>query len=87
MPEPYAHAPLLPSPDGCAALIATLMQDPRVRDIVMPLAAQAAREERTLAALLGDEPASTGLEDDGAVPLAPPGKPLAPPPRWPSPEA
>ncbi len=75
---------MIPSPEGCAALIVTLIQDPRVRDIVAPLAAQAAREERTLAALLGDEPPLTDLEDDGATPLAPPDRPQAPPPRWPN---
>jgi hypothetical protein len=81
MPEPDSHLPLIPSPEGCAALIVTLIQDPRVRDIVVPLAAQAAREERTLAALLGDEPPATEPEGTGAMPPAPPGRP--PPPRWP----
>jgi hypothetical protein len=56
---------LIPSPEGCAALIVTLIQDPRVRDIVVPLAAQAARRESTLAALLGDEPPAADPKDDG----------------------
>ncbi len=66
MPEHNSDPPLIPSPEGCAALIVALIQDPRVRDIVAPLAAQAARKERTLAALLGDEPPATGPEDVGA---------------------
>jgi hypothetical protein len=56
IPEPDADSPLIPSPEWCAALIVALIQDPRVRDVVAPLAAQAALQERTLAALLGDEP-------------------------------
>ncbi len=48
MPEPDADLPLIPSPEGCAALIVALIQDPRVWDVVAPLAAQAAREEPTL---------------------------------------
>ncbi len=83
MTEPDADPPLIPSPEGCAALIVALIQDPRVRDVVAPLAAQAAREERTLAALLGEEPPATGPEDTGAAPPVPPGRPPAPPPRWP----
>jgi hypothetical protein len=62
MPEPDYDLPLIPSPEGCAALIVTLMQDPRVRDIVVPLAAEAARKERDLAALLGDEPPAADPE-------------------------
>ncbi len=68
MPEPESDRFLIPSPEGCAALIVMLMQDPRVRDIVVPLAAEAARQERTLAALLGDEPPATDPE-------TPPGRP------------
>ncbi len=83
MPEPDADPPLIPSAEGCAALIVALIQDPRVRDVVAPLGAQAARKERTLAALLGDEPAATDSEETAAAPLAPPGSPPAPPPRWP----
>ncbi len=82
MTEPDADPPLIPSPEGCAALIVALIQDPRVRDIVAPLAAQAARRERTLVALLGDEPAAMDPEDIGAAPLAPPSRPPSPP-RWP----
>ncbi len=66
MPEPNSDPPLIPSPEGCAALIVTLIQDPRVRDIVAPLAAEAARKERTLAALLGDQPPATDPGDDSA---------------------
>jgi hypothetical protein len=65
MPAPESDPPLIPSPDGCAALIVALMQDPRVRDIVEPLAVQAAREERTLAALLGDGLPAADPEDEG----------------------
>lgn len=83
MPEPDADPPLIPSPEGCAALIVALIQDPRVRDVVVPLAAEAARRERTLGALLGDEPPATDPEDTAAAPLPPPGQSPAPPPRWP----
>jgi hypothetical protein len=83
MPEPDSHPPLIPSPEGCAALIVALIQDPRVRDIVVPLAAQAAREERTLATLLGDKPPATDTEDATAAPLSPPGRPSASPPDRP----
>ncbi len=83
MPEPDADPSLIPSPEGCAALIVALIQDPRVRDVVAPLAAQAARDERTLAALLGDKPPLTDPEDGGVAPLAPPGRPATPPPHWP----
>jgi hypothetical protein len=83
MPELDSDPPVIPSPEGCAALIITLIQDPRVRNVVAPLAAQAARRERTLAALLGEEPSVTDLEDIGAASLASPGRRPAPPPRWP----
>jgi hypothetical protein len=83
MPEPNSDIPLIPSPEGCAALIVTLIRDPRVRDVLAPLAAEAALQERILAALLGDEPPLTDPEDGGAAPLAPPGRRPAPPPRWP----
>jgi hypothetical protein len=65
MPEPDSDSPSIPSPEGCAALLVALIQDPRVRDVVAPLAAEAARRERTLAALLGDEPSATDPQDDG----------------------
>ncbi len=68
MPEPNSDPPLIPSPEGCAALIVALIQDPRVRDIVAPLAAQAAREERTLATLLGHKPPAIDPGDGGAGP-------------------
>ncbi len=83
MPEPDSAPPLIPSPEGCAALIVTLIQDPRVRDIVAPLAAQAAREERTLAALLGAKPAAMDPEGTQAAPPTPPGRPPPPPPHRP----
>jgi len=85
MPEPDSNSdpPLIPSPEGCAALIVALIQDPHVRDIVAPLAAQAACEERTLAALLGHKPPTMDPEDTAAAPLTLPGRPSAPPPRWP----
>ncbi len=82
MPEPDSDSPLIPSPEGCAALIVTLIQDPRVRDVVAPLAAEAARKERSLAALLGDKALATDRKDPGAAPLAPPGRRPGPPPRW-----
>ncbi len=81
MPELDSDPPVIPSPEGCAALIITLIQDPRVRNVVAPLAAQAARRQRTLAALLGDEPAAMNPEDTAAAPQIAPGRPPAPPPR------
>lgn len=83
MPEPDSDLPLIPSPEGCAALIVALIQDPRVRDVVAPLAAEAARKERTLATLLGDKPAAINPEGTEAAPLTPPGRPPGPPPHWP----